>query len=60
MDYVVETEGLSKEYETGFLKKKRNLALDGLSLSVKSGQIFGFLGGNGAGNAGCGSEEYSG
>ena len=49
MDYVVETEGLSKEYETGFLKKKRNLALDGLSLSVKSGQIFGFLGGNGAG-----------
>jgi len=49
MNYVVEIEGLSKEYETGFLKKKRNLALDGLDLNVRGGQIFGFLGGNGAG-----------
>lgn len=46
---VVEIEGLSKMYETGFLKKKRNLALDGLDLQVKGGQIFGLLGGNGAG-----------
>lgn len=49
MNYVVEIDGLSKEYETGFLKKKRNLALDDLHLQVKGGQIFGFLGGNGAG-----------
>jgi len=51
MNYVVEIEGLSKEYETGFLKKKRNLALDDLHLQVKGGQIFGFLGGNGAGKS---------
>jgi len=49
MNYVVEIEGLSKEYETGFLRKKRNLALDDLHLQIKGGQIFGFLGGNGAG-----------
>lgn len=49
MNYVVEIEGLSKEYEKGFLKKKRVLALDDLTLNVSGGQIFGFLGGNGAG-----------
>lgn len=49
MEYVIEIDGLSKEYETGFLRKKRVLALDKLSLKVSAGQIFGFLGGNGAG-----------
>lgn len=49
MSYIVEIENLSKDYETGFLKKKKVRALDDLSLQVKSGQIFGFLGGNGAG-----------
>jgi len=49
MDYVVEINNLSKDYETGFLKKKRVRALDDLTLNVKGGQIFGFLGGNGAG-----------
>ncbi len=49
MEYVVEISDLSKDYETGFWKKKRVRALDGLSLNVRGGQIFGFLGGNGAG-----------
>jgi ABC-2 type transport system ATP-binding protein len=49
MSYIVEIEDLTKDYETGFLKKKRVRALDGLSLRVHDGQIFGFLGGNGAG-----------
>ena len=49
MEYVVEINNLSKDYETGFLKKKRVRALDDLTLNVKGGQIFGFLGGNGAG-----------
>ena len=49
MDYVIEIEDLSKDYVTGFLKKKRVRALDGLTLNVRSGRIFGFLGGNGAG-----------
>lgn len=49
MEYAVEINNLSKDYETGFLIKKRVRALNNLTLNVKSGQIFGFLGGNGAG-----------
>lgn len=49
MEYAVEINKLSKDYETGFLRKKKVRALDGLTLNVRPGQIFGFLGGNGAG-----------
>ena len=49
MSTVIQIENLSKDYETGFWKKKKVRALDDLSLSVEGGQIFGFLGGNGAG-----------
>lgn len=49
MEYVIEIENLSKVYQTGFVKKKSVRALDGLSLGVRGGRIFGFLGGNGAG-----------
>lgn len=49
MNYIVEIENLTKDYEVGFWKKRQVRALDGLSLQVESGQIFGFLGGNGAG-----------
>ncbi len=49
MEYAIEIKKLSKDYETGFWKKKHVRALDNLTLNVRSGQIFGFLGGNGAG-----------
>ncbi len=49
MNAIIEIEGLSKDYENGFLKKKKIRALEDLSLTVEPGQIFGFLGGNGAG-----------
>ncbi len=49
MEYAVEIKNLSKDYETGFLKKTKVRALDDLTLNVRPGQIFGFLGGNGAG-----------
>jgi ABC-2 type transport system ATP-binding protein len=49
MQYAVEIQDLSKDYETGFWKKKRVRALDGLTLNVRPGQIFGLLGANGAG-----------
>ena len=49
MTKIIEIEDLSKDYETGFWRKKKVRALDSLSLEVEGGQIFGFLGGNGAG-----------
>ncbi len=49
MNYTVEIENLSKDYEVGFWKKRKVRALDNLNLQVEGGQIFGFLGGNGAG-----------
>jgi ABC-2 type transport system ATP-binding protein len=49
MSAAVEIQGLTKDYEVGFLRKRRVRALDGLSLAVEHGEIFGFLGGNGAG-----------
>jgi ABC-2 type transport system ATP-binding protein len=42
MEYVIETTGLTKNY--GYVK-----AVDEVSLSVKKGEIYGFLGLNGAG-----------
>lgn len=48
-DAVIELTQLTKDYETGFLRKKRVRALDHLSLEVRRGEIFGFLGPNGAG-----------
>ena len=49
MPTVIEIDSLTKEYEAGFLRKRRTRALDTLSLTVEKGQIFGFLGANGAG-----------
>src|SRR2546427_10808276 len=49
MPTVIEIDRLTKEYEAGFLRKRKTRALDGLSLTVERGQIFGFLGANGAG-----------
>ncbi len=49
MSYVIEIKGLTKDYEKGFLKKRKIRALKDLTLNVEPGQIFGFLGGNGAG-----------
>jgi len=46
---VIEIENLCKDYEVGFLKKRRVRALDSLTLTVERGEIFGFLGANGAG-----------
>ena len=46
---AVEIEGLTKDYEVGFWRKRRVRALDSLSLRVERGEIFGFLGANGAG-----------
>jgi ABC-2 type transport system ATP-binding protein len=49
MTIAIDIDNLTKDYETGFWRKRKTRALDGLSLTVESGQIFGFLGANGAG-----------
>ncbi|HEV7682269.1 MAG TPA: ABC transporter ATP-binding protein [Pyrinomonadaceae bacterium] len=49
MSVVVEIDNLVKDYEVGFVRKRKVRALDALSLTVNQGEIFGFLGANGAG-----------
>jgi ABC-2 type transport system ATP-binding protein len=46
---AIEIDNLTKDYEVGFWRKRKVRALDGLSLSVEHGHVFGFLGANGAG-----------
>jgi ABC-2 type transport system ATP-binding protein len=46
---AIETRSLSKTYVEGLLRKKRQPALKDVSLRVERGEIFGLLGGNGAG-----------
>ena len=43
------THELTKDYAVGFWRKRPYRALDRLTLSVESGEVFGFLGPNGAG-----------
>jgi len=49
VSHVIEIDGLTKDYQVGFWRKRQVRALDGLSLFVERGEIFGFLGANGAG-----------
>jgi len=46
---AIEISGLTKDYPTGFWRKRMRRSLDNLSLQVSEGEVFGFLGPNGAG-----------
>jgi ABC-2 type transport system ATP-binding protein len=46
---VVRTDRLTKDYSVGFWRQKPRRALDGLTLEVQAGEVFGLLGPNGAG-----------
>src|SRR5258707_3512529 len=48
---AIEIENLSKDYPFGFLHLKKRTSLEGLTMSVESGEVFGFLGPNGAGKS---------
>src|ERR1700675_2414321 len=48
---AIEIENLSKDYPFGFLHLKKKTSLEGLTMSVQSGEVFGFLGPNGAGKS---------
>lgn len=51
MPAALEIDNLTKDYELGFWRKRKVRALDSLSLAVEEGEIFGFLGANGAGKS---------
>lgn len=46
---AIEILGLTKDYPSGFWRKRWHRSLDNLMLQVEEGEIFGFLGPNGAG-----------
>jgi ABC-2 type transport system ATP-binding protein len=46
---AIEILGLTKDYPTGFWRKRMRRSLDNLTLRVEEGEAFGFLGPNGAG-----------
>ncbi len=48
---VIELQNLTKDYKAGFAKNRLKRALDGLSLQVEAGEIYGLLGPNGAGKS---------
>jgi ABC-type multidrug transport system ATPase subunit len=41
---AIETENLSKEYPHGFLHLKKKTSLEGLTMQVEDGEVFGLLG----------------
>jgi ABC-2 type transport system ATP-binding protein len=47
--HVVETVGLTKDYEVGSIVTRKRRALDHLDLTVEEGETFGLIGPNGAG-----------
>ncbi|HUI41092.1 MAG TPA: ABC transporter ATP-binding protein [Terriglobia bacterium] len=49
--WAVETTELTKEYRLGFWRNRRKRALEGLTLAVEEGEVFGLLGPNGAGKS---------
>src|SRR3990167_4355144 len=46
---AIRTEALTKHYRVGFWRPRPYVALEGLTLSVSEGEVFGCLGPNGAG-----------
>jgi len=48
---VIVTDGLTKDFKVGFWRPRPHRALDGLSIDVPQGGVFGLLGPNGAGKS---------
>ena len=48
---AIETEGLTKDYDLGFWRRRPYRALDALTMTIAEGEVFGFLGPNGSGKS---------
>src|SRR5947208_5019330 len=48
MSAAIQMEGLTKDYAVGFWRRRPYRALDDLTLEIGTGEVFGFLGPNGA------------
>src|ERR1700688_3127943 len=48
---AIETTNLTKDYSIGLWRKRPKRVLDGLSIQVEKGEVFGLLGPNGAGKS---------
>jgi len=46
---ILRTEGLTKTFDVGIVRRRRVTAVEDVTLSVEEGEIFGFVGPNGAG-----------
>jgi ABC-2 type transport system ATP-binding protein len=51
MATIVRTEQLTKDFLTGFWRRRPHRGLDALSIEIQSGDVFGLLGPNGAGKS---------
>ena len=51
MSSAILTEGLTKDFSIGFWRRRPHRALDGLTLDLPQGEVFGLLGPNGAGKS---------
>jgi ABC-2 type transport system ATP-binding protein len=51
MGTVVRTDGLTKDFSTGFWRPRPQRALDALTFEIPAGGVFGLLGPNGAGKS---------
>lgn len=51
MATVVSTDRLTKDFKTGFWRPRSHRGLDGLTLDIPAGGVFGLLGPNGAGKS---------
>src|SRR6185369_1698960 len=47
----IEIENLTKDYPFGFLHLKKRRSLEGLTMTVEVGEVFVFVGANGAGQS---------